>query len=47
MQTKQQPEATYIYTQRLIEKCKEDTKTEPQARKCKNNYKKHNKIYIK
>ena len=46
MQTKQQPEATHIFTQRLIEK-RTDTKTEPQARKCKNNYKKHNKIYIK
>ena len=36
MQTKQQPEVTYIYTQRLIEK-RTDTKTETQTRKCKNN----------
>ena len=45
MQTKQKPQATHIYTQRLIE-IRTDTKRQKhmQTQKCKN---KHNKIYTK
>ena len=45
MQTKQKPQATHIYTQRLIE-IRTDTKRQKnmQTQKCIN---KHNKIYIK
>ena len=45
MQTKQKPQATHIYTQRLIE-IRTDTKRQKhmQTQKCKN---KHNKICTK